>query len=250
MGDSYDEQQQQQQLEEEDQQQENNPSSLFVVVVDDDDDVEDDEETPKQEQTLVTLDDEVAFDVNSDCTIDDRHPIPLASTVQERGEPPPYRWKLVFLYVLAIGLLHADYNLLAPNLTEIAQEFGMSSDERDRKLGGEIALSFFLCGVPSALLVGWMTDRLNHRAAIFAIVVFIGELSCFATYFVKSFAGLLATRSITGIAIGASLPVVYSILGDLYQAQGRNAISGKFGGWTMCSMLAFLPPSILFFFID
>jgi Arabinose efflux permease len=250
MGD-YAEQQQHEQLDEEDQQQENNPSSLFVVVDDDDEEEEEDEETPKQEQTLVTLDDEVAFgDVNSDCTIDDRHPIPLASTVQERGEPPPYRWKLVFLYVLAIGLLHADYNLLAPNLTEIAQEFGMSSDERDRKLGGEIALSFFLCGVPSALLVGWMTDRLNHRAAIFATVVFIGELSCFATYFVKSFASLLATRSITGIAIGASLPVVYSVLGDLYQAQGRNAISGKLDGWTMWNVFAFLPPSILFFLID
>lgn len=200
--------------------------------------VQDDDDAPEKEQTLVTPDDEEA-PVVSDDNPNKQHLYPLASPVQREG-PPPYRRKLVFLYVLAIGLLHADYNLLAPNLTEIAEEFGMSTDERDRKLGGEIALSFFLCGVPSALIVGWMTDRLNHRAVVFATVIFIGELSCFATYFVRNFAGLLATRSITGIAIGASLPVVYSVLGDLYQAQGRNAISGR---W---DLHASLPPASFF----
>mmetsp|Transcript_1107 Transcript_1107/g.1992 ORF Transcript_1107/g.1992 Transcript_1107/m.1992 type:complete len:291 (+) Transcript_1107:2684-3556(+) len=182
----------------------------------------------QENKTFPTVDEEDAPVVAAgDCPNNQQHPFPRTSSVQTReGGPPPYRRKLVFLYVLAIGFLHADYNLLAPNLTEIAEEFGMSPDERDRKLGGEIALSFFLCGVPSALIVGWMVDRFNHRAAIFATVIVVGELSCFATYFVTSFAGLLATRSITGIAIGASMPVVYSVLGDLYQAQGRNAISG------------------------
>ena len=159
----------------------------------------------------------------------------------------------VIVYVLALTLLHADYNLLAPNLTQVADDFGMDNDERDTKLGGElqkislplvknclsgiiltsrqhkgqIALSFFLFGVPTALLVGWLADMVNRRAPIFATVVMIGEISCFSTYFGKSFTGLMVTRTINGMAIGGSLPVIYSVLGDLYQAEGRNAISGK-----------------------
>lgn len=39
----------------------------------------------------------------------------------------------------AIGLA-IDGNLMAPNLSSIAREFGMSDSERDQKLGGEVAL--------------------------------------------------------------------------------------------------------------
>ena len=35
---------------------------------------------------------------------------------------------------------HRTQNLMAPNLTAIAKDFGFSDEERDRKLGGEIAL--------------------------------------------------------------------------------------------------------------
>lgn len=138
----------------------------------------------------------------------------------------PKRRLIVFLYILGLAFLHADYNLMAPNLTEIADEFGFTEDDRDKKVGGEVALAFFLCGIPSAVLVGWLTDKIDRRAIIFACVILIGEMSCFCTYFVKTYAELITTRAITGFSIGASLPIVYSVLGDLYQAEGRNAVSG------------------------
>ena len=49
-------------------------------------------------------------------------------------------------------------NLMAPNLTAIAKDFGFNDEERDRKLGGEIALGFFILGAPVALLAGYLTD--------------------------------------------------------------------------------------------
>ncbi|KAK1744136.1 MFS transporter [Skeletonema marinoi] len=39
-------------------------------------------------------------------------------------------------------------NLMAPNLSTIAEEFGMDDDERDMKLGGMVALGFFFVGAP------------------------------------------------------------------------------------------------------
>lgn len=91
---------------------------------------------------------------------------------------------------------------------------------------GQITLSFFLLGIPSSIVVGWLADAANNRTPIFATVVLIGEFACFLTYFVKSFTALLIIRSITGVGIGASLPIVYSVVGDLYTAEGRNAVSG------------------------
>ena len=50
------------------------------------------------------------------------------------------------LICLTTFFLFADQNLISPNLTLIAREFGFSDLERDKKLGGEIALGFFLIG--------------------------------------------------------------------------------------------------------
>ena len=60
-------------------------------------------------------------------------------------------WKriwIVSLYMITITILYADMNILAPNLSIIADEFGMDDDERDVKLGGLISLGFFFVGAP------------------------------------------------------------------------------------------------------
>jgi hypothetical protein len=131
---------------------------------------------------------------------------------------------IVSVYLLTLCLLYADSFLLAPNLTQVAEEFGFDEDERDAKLGGQISLAYFLVGAPAAILVGWLADSI-HRSPLFAIVTFIGEAACFSTYFVQSYPGLLATRTLTGVSVGGSLPIVYSVLGDLYKAEQRNAVA-------------------------
>lgn len=131
---------------------------------------------------------------------------------------------IVSVYLLTLCLLYADSFLLAPNLTQVAEEFGFDKDERDAKLGGQISLAYFLVGAPAAILVGWLADSI-HRSPLFAIVTFIGEAACFSTYFVQSYPGLLATRTLTGVSVGGSLPIVYSVLGDLYKAEQRNAVA-------------------------
>ena len=54
-------------------------------------------------------------------------------------------WTMTLLG-LACLFLFADQNLLAPNLTAIAEEFGFDDLERDVKLGGDIALIFWMLG--------------------------------------------------------------------------------------------------------
>ena len=110
------------------------------------------------------------------------------------------------LLCITVALLFADQNLLAPNLTAIANEFHFTSAERDAKLGGEISLGFFIIGAPAALLVGYLTDSLN-RCRLFGWIVILGEASCGATYFVQTYGQLFVCRVLTGSSIGG---VTYS----------------------------------------
>ncbi|MBP7604504.1 MAG: hypothetical protein KBA15_11275, partial [Spirochaetes bacterium] len=71
--------------------------------------------------------------------------------------------------------LFADQNLMAPNLTRIAHDFGMTDLERDVLLGGRIAMGFWLLGGIVTLATGWFTDRVSRRKLFLAIVL-IGEI--------------------------------------------------------------------------
>ena len=48
---------------------------------------------------------------------------------------------LTLLFILSF-FLFADQNLMAPNLSQIADDFGFNDFEKDIKLGGEISLVF------------------------------------------------------------------------------------------------------------
>lgn len=81
------------------------------------------------------------------------------------------------LICITVAFLFADQNLLAPNLTKIAHEFSFTDQERDDKLGGQIAFGFFVLGGPVALIAGALADTSN-RCVLFGLVVLFGEAAC------------------------------------------------------------------------
>jgi hypothetical protein len=133
------------------------------------------------------------------------------------------KWAVTLFSIITI-LLFADQNLMAPNLTAIAKDFGFDEQERDQKLGGDIALGFWLLGAPAAVVIGCLADTYN-RAILFAVTAAIGEGACLATYFAQTYTQLYICRALTGFALGGAVPLIYSILGDLYPANERHAVS-------------------------
>lgn len=136
---------------------------------------------------------------------------------------------VLVLFTLVNLFLFADQNLLAPNLTVIAKEFGMTDQERDVYLGGYISLGFFAVGGTISMVIGYAADSLNRKLT-FAASVIIGELSCLATYWVPAnnlddfWVGLWVTRAITGVAIGGAIPIQYSIFGDYFSEENRGKV--------------------------
>ncbi|MCD6569673.1 MAG: MFS transporter [Deltaproteobacteria bacterium] len=134
-------------------------------------------------------------------------------------------WKnlyAVILIALITVFLFADQNLMAPNLTQIAHDFGFSDVERDVKLGGHIPLAFWVIGGLVTLFIGYLTDLVS-RKKLFVAVIFIGEIPCFLTGFVETYTQLFWLRALTGVAIGGIIPLTYSLIGDYFPARSRAA---------------------------
>lgn len=131
----------------------------------------------------------------------------------------------IALLSTCVILMFADQNLMAPNLSQIAQEFGMDEIVRDTKLGGDISLAFWLLGAPASIIMGCLTDIVRHRIRWLSGIVLLGELGCLGTYFCHNYSQLYVCRALTGISMGGALPVIYSVSADLYPPQQRHQVN-------------------------
>jgi len=128
----------------------------------------------------------------------------------------------VTLLALIGFFLFADQNLMAPNLTQIARDFGFSANERDVRLGGHISLVFWMLGGIITMGIGYLTDLVS-RKTLFIITILIGEIPCLLTGFAVTYTQFFWLRGLTGIAIGGALPLTYSMIGDYFSHRNRAA---------------------------
>lgn len=128
----------------------------------------------------------------------------------------------------------------------IAREYGFSDIEKDEKLGGEVAMGFFLIGGFISLVAGYLTD-ISNRIQLYFAVVTLGEMSCIYAYYSKTFEELYYARILTGISIGGAAPIIYSLLADYYPSSMRIYVGmvvsisvnlGSAGGQVMSSYMA------------
>lgn len=134
----------------------------------------------------------------------------------------------LLLLLLTTICLFADQNIMAPNLSQIAEEFEISDEERDARLGGDVSVAFFIVGGPVGIVAGWYTDR-YPRNIMYGAVALIGSLGSFLTFCVTSHATLLLARAVTGISIGGASPVLFSLLSDLFSVDKRNLVVALVG---------------------
>ena len=134
---------------------------------------------------------------------------------------------LTLLFILSF-FLFADQNLMGPNLSQIADDFGFNKIERDFKLGGEISLVFWLIGGFFTLFFGYFTDIVSRKKLLIVSMLF-GEIPCFLTGFVETYQQFFWLRALTGIGIGAIIPITYSLLADYFPSNMRSAATGYLG---------------------
>ena len=115
-------------------------------------------------------------------------------------------------------------NAMAPNLTEMANDFDMNEKDRDLYLGSYISLALGVFCLPISGLIGFMAD-FYKRKYLFVACVLGGSVSTFFTSTAQNFTALFWARLSCGGCMSASVPVAFSLLGDLFGVEERNAAS-------------------------
>lgn len=124
------------------------------------------------------------------------------------------------IVLIALCLMYSVHNLIAPNMTAMAKVFHFNAYERDTYLGGELTLFFYFPGVFGALFAGVLSGLFERRLLLAALAL-VTSMSCLITAGISSFRALAYARATSGLAIGGSLPVVYSLVGDWFPASKR-----------------------------
>mmetsp|Transcript_30688 Transcript_30688/g.66932 ORF Transcript_30688/g.66932 Transcript_30688/m.66932 type:complete len:611 (+) Transcript_30688:168-2000(+) len=124
------------------------------------------------------------------------------------------------LVLVSLGFMYSVHNLIAPNMTAIAQLFHFNNFQRDAYIGGELTLFFYCPGVLGALFAGILSGMVDRRLLLAALAL-VTSIACLFTTRVGTFDQLLWARAVTGFGVGGSLPVVYSLVGDWFPARKR-----------------------------
>jgi len=87
---------------------------------------------------------------------------------------------------------------------------------------------FFIVGGPASLIAGYLADTVGRRNLLIMVFTMMGGVPCVCTYFVQNFAQILATRTFAGFSLGGALPILFSLLGDLFPSSYRTYVGGVF----------------------
>jgi len=124
------------------------------------------------------------------------------------------------LISLSMLILNSDTNVMAPNLIRIEEEFGVT----DASIG-VMMLLFTIVGAAVSLLWGYFADKAS-RKKLLVWSILIGEIPCALTALAPSYEAFYVLRILSGIGLGASFPLVFSIVGDVFDDKERPRATG------------------------
>lgn len=139
-----------------------------------------------------------------------------------------------FLFVLLLFsgiILLADQNVMSPNIQAIEDEFRIGDKEI-----GIIGSAFTLVAAIVTLLWGYLTDKFS-RKKLLIIATLLGEIPCFLTGFAQSYHQMLFLRVLTGVGIGGTVPIAFSLLGDFFTEKTRPRAQAWYDAITTIGVL-------------
>jgi predicted MFS family arabinose efflux permease len=166
-----------------------------------------------------------------------------------------FQMRILIIVLMAVNIifLTADKNIISAVLIEVEKEFGVDSSDI-----GFMSFLFTMVGALVSIIWGYYTDKVD-RKKLFALSVFAAEIPCALTCFAPNFTVFFILRILTGIGVGAAFPIVFSMLGDIFDKRGRTlaaailttcwGIGGLFGvmvaGYSLGAGLGWRLPFVL-----
>jgi MFS family permease len=135
---------------------------------------------------------------------------------------------LTFILLMIICLfVFCQQTLDAPNLTQIGTGFGLAGPAIDEIIGGKSFMWQMVVISVSLILFGYLSDMTNRKMLLGISLLLAGVSYLFAS-FARTPEQFIIFRSLGGIGIGGFVPVMFSIIGDMFSSKSRAAASGIF----------------------
>jgi ACS family hexuronate transporter-like MFS transporter len=112
----------------------------------------------------------------------------------------PVRWIAITVFLFSSTLNYLDRQLLAAVAPSLRGEFHLSNHDY-----GQIVSVFSIVYALTAPLAGWFIDRVGLNLGV-SVAVLVWSAAGAATGLTHSFRGLLATRTMLGVAEAAGIP--------------------------------------------
>jgi MFS transporter, ACS family, hexuronate transporter len=132
-----------------------------------------------------------------------------------------YPWVLVGLLSFNFGVVYFDRNTLNFLMPLIQPELHLSNKQVGM-LGSALALSWAFAG----LIIGRLSDALGRRKSILVVAALIFSASSVLAGWVSSFAMLLATRLLMGLAEGGVMPISQALIAGEVDPARRGLAMG------------------------
>ena len=142
--------------------------------------------------------------------------------MDEANVPLNRRKATLFLFLMLV-ILNADQMVMSPVIGMIENEFNVT-DSHIGLIGGV----FSIVGALVSLIWGYLTDIYN-RKWLLIVSILVGEIPCLLSATATSFGQLFFWRVLTGIGIGASFPISYSLVGDMFGHKERGKVVSLLG---------------------
>ncbi|MHA1341627.1 MAG: MFS transporter [Promethearchaeota archaeon] len=132
---------------------------------------------------------------------------------------------LLFFLILMFG--YADQNMLSPLLNTLLLEF--FNNTQNVTPMGWITFTFTILSAISMIIAGILADITTRKKICFAASIIYGFFSIL-TYFTpignSGYIFYFITRALNGIGMGAIVPTIFSLMGDLVPADKRSTYFG------------------------
>ena len=143
-----------------------------------------------------------------------------------------------FILSLAFLAVWLPQNVMAPNLTQMADYFEFDASQRDTLLGANIALATGVLSLPISGVIGFLADIVKSRRDLFSLTVFMGGLASLSCGLSRTYTELYFARFINGGCMAGCTPIAFSMLGDLFETAERNMASSALTAMMGVGMVA------------
>ncbi|HTC43980.1 MAG TPA: MFS transporter [Steroidobacteraceae bacterium] len=165
-------------------------------------------------------------------------------TAQPTGAGPPasvaYQWRLTALLSLSFGFVLFDRNALSFLMPFVQPELGFNNTQVGLLSGG-LSLTWAI----AAFGIGVVADRFGSRKKWLVASTVFFALCSFGSGLAGSFAMLLATRLLMGVAEGGVMPLSQSLIAAQVDPRRRGIAMGISQGFGSSLMGSFVAPVVL-----